>query len=538
MSPLSVRGFYGPLSNHYSTRAAPANPDLPTQTQTLTPNPTPTPSGDTVQRAECLHAVTMSTDSSVNYCSAAKAKQGFCTANNGTQPVFTGAASDLPCLQGVVDSCGSQLTFGFSGLGGETVSSLGAAFDSGECDAFNLTPTRAEAACWRQGGMDDCIANRFLSEAANQHNPSQALTLDSNCNPASPDDSHDICDDGGIQVNYWPSPISLVWNAQADLNASIRIVRFPLDPAHPEGFYLWKASNDFPLLVFDPSHTGKVTSASQLFGNYTFGKQWKDGYDALASLDANHDGKLSGEELASLALWFDANQNGVSEPGEVQTLAQAGVEEIYLKPSRRDDRSGDIYAEPGYSIRTRGQIAAGASVDWFSKAYDSQMSAVAAFQELASKFEAVSSESKVSTRSPTKNNYKDTVSGAWFWTVGNPDRYSPKGLLTFKQKGEEVSGRSYVEVPLKRNSRELRSELLTTPISGEVTITADGVRRLHFVVKGTNGLETISDAVISPDGRTLDGYSTSSISEGRSNKKLTSLSYNWTATRWDGPRQK
>ena len=39
---------------------------------------------------------------------------------------------------------------------------------------------------------------------------------------------------------------------------------------------------------------------------------------SLALLDTNHDGKLSGKELDALALWFDKNRDGVSQPGEVK----------------------------------------------------------------------------------------------------------------------------------------------------------------------------------------------------------------------------
>lgn len=45
----------------------------------------------------------------------------------------------------------------------------------------------------------------------------------------------------------------------------------------------------------------------------------------LAALDANRDGKLSGNELASLQAWADLNENGVIDSGELQTLEKSGV---------------------------------------------------------------------------------------------------------------------------------------------------------------------------------------------------------------------
>ena len=48
----------------------------------------------------------------------------------------------------------------------------------------------------------------------------------------------------------------------------------------------------------------------------------------LASLDSNHDGKLSGAELNNLSTWVDTNENGIADAGEIKTLAQAGMTEI------------------------------------------------------------------------------------------------------------------------------------------------------------------------------------------------------------------
>src|SRR5205085_4329163 len=64
-------------------------------------------------------------------------------------------------------------------------------------------------------------------------------------------------------------------------------------------------------LVFDADGQGRITSALQMFGNVTFWIFWRDGYDALRSLDDNHDGVLSGVELRGLALWHDRNSNGI-----------------------------------------------------------------------------------------------------------------------------------------------------------------------------------------------------------------------------------
>ncbi len=78
-------------------------------------------------------------------------------------------------------------------------------------------------------------------------------------------------------------------------------------------------------LVYDHDGTGRITSGLQLFGNVTFWIFWRDGYAALASLDDDGDGQLSGAELRHLALWQDRNGNGICEPGEVRPLAEFGI---------------------------------------------------------------------------------------------------------------------------------------------------------------------------------------------------------------------
>jgi hypothetical protein len=66
-------------------------------------------------------------------------------------------------------------------------------------------------------------------------------------------------------------------------------------------------------LVFDRRGTTRITSGLQLFGNVTFWLFWVTGYDALQALDDDGDGVLQGAELAGLAVWRDANIDGVSQ---------------------------------------------------------------------------------------------------------------------------------------------------------------------------------------------------------------------------------
>ncbi len=81
-------------------------------------------------------------------------------------------------------------------------------------------------------------------------------------------------------------------------------------------------------LVYDNRREGKITSALQMFGGVTFWCFWENGYQALSALDDNQDGWLRGPELDALAVWQDANQNGISELGEVRPLVAFDISGI------------------------------------------------------------------------------------------------------------------------------------------------------------------------------------------------------------------
>jgi len=69
---------------------------------------------------------------------------------------------------------------------------------------------------------------------------------------------------------------------------------------------------------------------------------WRDGYAALAALDNDGDGWLSGAELDGVVVWRDANGNGISEPGEVVSARQFGIARIRVQSG---GQSGGVQAE-------------------------------------------------------------------------------------------------------------------------------------------------------------------------------------------------
>ena len=117
--------------------------------------------------------------------------------------------------------------------------------------------------------------------------------MDANCQWTSPSADTKLCGFAGV---VGKSPISLFWEEDTSLEDGMTVVPFSIDASQPHAFSLWKASEKAPLLVYDPAHSGMVTSAKQLFGTYTFGGRvtkaayspsneartpWDNGYEAL-----------------------------------------------------------------------------------------------------------------------------------------------------------------------------------------------------------------------------------------------------------------
>jgi len=83
----------------------------------------------------------------------------------------------------------------------------------------------------------------------------------------------------------------------------------------------WVNSQD-GFLVQDLNHDGIANDVSELFGGANV-----DGFDELAALDSNHDGKIDTFDPAfqDLLIWHDLNQDGISSADEIISLMQAGV---------------------------------------------------------------------------------------------------------------------------------------------------------------------------------------------------------------------
>ncbi len=100
----------------------------------------------------------------------------------------------------------------------------------------------------------------------------------------------------------------------------------------------WAASDD-GLLALDRNGDGVINDRSELFGD-TDG--FSDGFANLASYDSNGDGVIDANDeiYDSLVVWQDLNSDGVSDEGEMLTLAQLNIVSISLNST-----PGDMHVE-------------------------------------------------------------------------------------------------------------------------------------------------------------------------------------------------
>lgn len=382
-----------------------------------------------------------------------------------------------------------------------------------------------------------------------------------------------ICDAGVL--NWIQSPISLIWEDGTDIEAQSAVVRFKLDPTRSESWYVWKASAKTPLLVHDPEQSGVVTNMRQLFGPWAFGgkptqiatltgedrpqpaaEPWKDGYEALATLDENRDGVLKDEELAVLALWFDRNQDAISQPGEILSLRQIGVTEIYYTPDRRDAASGNIFASRGFTRLADGQIIRGASVDWYGEGAHSKAELVNRIITKAGQCDDPSTKSsrngeptevaatsndniqrdvvKTDGMNPTKRaSHSAGFGGVWRWKSADaamPESEAPQGFFVLaEQDGNIVTGHSITETVLVRPVADTGRLVNFTTLTGQTAVDAQGRATVSFLIIADDGTTIRSQAELSVDGKTLLG---SSNVKTTSNGRSIALRYAWKATRF------
>ncbi len=191
-------------------------------------------------------------------------------------------------------------------------------------------------------------------------------------------------------------PIVLDLNGDgASLVSPVDGVSFDLDGDGTAEQTGWVAPED-GLLALDLDGSGAIEDGSEVFSE-NFGEGgFANSLEALASLDDNGDGVIDSEDSAydDILVWQDANSDGVSQAGELRSLAEHGIESIDLGATAVDiDADGNqIFGEGEFTLddgTVGSYLAANLGVRSLSESEARQQRQTAAAEAIAAAIGAV-----------------------------------------------------------------------------------------------------------------------------------------------------
>ena len=404
-------------------------------------------------------------------------------------------------------------------------------------------------------------SNVFLSDLK--------IYFDQECKPRPPTTAALTCDVGSYV--YGQSPVALLWEPSfrvEDLAKNVALVSFPIDPKHADKLVEWKASSAAPLLVYDPSGEGKITSGYQLFGNWTFGptkvaslahstvtnanangdKLWENGFEALAQLDSDANGEVSADELEPLSLWFDDNRNGISENGEVRRLSAVGVRKLFYRGYEGNDAAHAIVLKVGFERERDGVLERGTMVDWFTESVSSELEY--AQRALLSSVVKPVADLKIASLIPSGDIKPKTsrviagevlvgrseslalkkgaelARGVWKWSSKSKDIPVDGGFFVISDNQDgTIQGLTMIELPID-SSFGASSIVSVVGFKGTAKLEDSGKVSISFELNKEAGTDLQSSAELNGAGDSMSGSSHGTIKSEAANTEIT---YSWSA---------
>ncbi|WP_265706615.1 beta strand repeat-containing protein [Verminephrobacter aporrectodeae] len=167
----------------------------------------------------------------------------------------------------------------------------------------------------------------------------------------------------------WVDPLILDLDGDGlEISPLSRNIQFDTDGDGIKTGTAW-ANADDGILAWDRNGNGLIDSGRELFGDETLlanGQKATHGFTALGELDVGGaqgtvggagDGVFDAKDAqyANLRVWRDLNQDGISQTGELQTLAEAGIASIGLSSTATSTDYGDAQlVQSGSFIRSNG----------------------------------------------------------------------------------------------------------------------------------------------------------------------------------------
>jgi hypothetical protein len=478
------------------------------------------------------------------------------TATFTPTPTLTATATTTPTITPTLTPTATptaiapQCNFYELKVGQESGSGMGSGlmqFSGSDHSCIRTHVAAAEAQCRALGvkphDVDTCVKGvLFVTGGRFTH----TIFFDSNCQRTTAP-TGTLC--GSAWYGWRVSPISLLWaNSRSSETTDLKIIDFPLFNEANKRFVVWKASGARPLLVHDPKHTGIITSGDQLFGSRSFGgnkdgRLWEHGFEALATLDLNNDGKVSGTELQPLGLWFDNNRDGVSQPGEVKPLSdpKVAVTALFYRDVVKDAKNGDVYATLGFERTVNGKTLQGAALDWFTEGGATKDDLISKILTTSRMQENVATKGATAQEPRAANGKKPIDSplhGVWSWQSDDPKfkdygDYKPGGFLTFSAYADgTISGHSYVETDYAKGE-PLKSQVDVLAFNGTSQQLQGGGALLAFDINpggDSSGTKVSTRATYDETEKTLTGTSHAEvIYDG----KPATITYSWKARRME-----
>jgi hypothetical protein len=205
-------------------------------------------------------------------------------------------------------------------------------------------------------------------------------------------DDNSWCDPGYTcfeEVCYWGPPLEngvhrdvATPGGGADISHAILLgldgdVLSLTDPSHgvtfdflgngkPRTIPWTSAGSNAGWLVLDLNHNGRIDNAFEMFSGITKQPGLSSSsvsfvalgqYD-LAANGGNGDGVIDSRDkvFSRLRVWVDQNHDGISQPEELLTMQEAGIQSIYLdyESTNRTDSNGNTFQGQSVVIRSQG----------------------------------------------------------------------------------------------------------------------------------------------------------------------------------------